>query len=90
MRTIILALTFLTIAGPSNAENCKPPNVARTVYPLLGSGGSITLENRIPSWQLACPGEGPCQRVYEHGMETRLDVVCLSPKDNTEAEARWR
>lgn len=74
---IRLALASLIFVGTAQAETCKPPNVARTVYPLSAR-------------QLACPTEGPCQRVYQHGMETHLDVICLTPAQNTEAEARWR
>ena len=73
---LTIILVGLVLATSAHAESCKPPNVARTVYPRL--------------IQMACPAEGACRWDSFHGMETKLDVVCLNPKQNAEAESRWR
>jgi hypothetical protein len=89
MTRFILALIGMVLAfAVCRAEQCEAPNVARTVTRFPSS--HVTLEYRPPV--LHCPAVGACWMapVFEPPPPPVADVICLSPKEESEAEARGR
>lgn len=87
MTRIILALIGTILAfAVCRAEECAAPNVARVV--IDPPGPHVTLEYRPPV--LSCPTTGPCQMIPAIApvAAPTLRVVCLSPSEEAEAEAR--
>ena len=87
-RALIGALLISLAAVPAMAvDECKPPNVARTVqdWPMFG-----TESDAIHLPVLHCPTEGVCYMAPEYASPPSMPayVICLTPGQEAEAEAR--
>ena len=88
-----LLLALLLLPGLTFASGCEWPNVARVVqgFNPSATSGTITLFGHLPAYVLACPQSGPCGYVDAAPPPPPVvNVICLTPEQNAEAEARNR
>lgn len=80
----ILSVCIIAARG----EVCTPPNVPRVVIDMRPAGMTLAV-NRPILWNLTCPTQGPCQYIADLPAPSQT-VICLTPAEEAEAEARGK
>lgn len=93
MKRLPLAACLILLSVPL-AHACDPPNVERLVegQEWSANGTIVPAPYTIPTYDLACPSDGVCRyvSVVAPPAPPPTHIVCLTPKEATEAVERWR